>query len=184
MQPEPDFTQTLNAMIPQRPKDAFFGLPACASSTRRRCGLHRSRSGPDRHPLHVRRLVRYAVSLKADRGRGRHGPQRTRRGARHRHQGRHDSRVGNSMVRDLEYSLSLRGGHLLGFKAVIRGQNDLEPAVPASRRKPSTAAMLPMVIRSIESGEDFIKFTGGCLRRPRASRSRTSSPGPGISSAS
>jgi len=167
MQPEPAFENTLNAaMIPLHPKDAFLGLPACGILDAKTL---RAYTLPDAvkvvSPCMSAVSARYAVSLQAERGIV--GTVQNGRGAilgivlsagttR---------LVGNSMVRDVNYSISLRGGRLLGFKAVVRRQGEPEIVVPSLAQEAIDRCMLPMVIRSIESGDDFIKYYGGCLKR-------------------
>ncbi|MBI3553229.1 MAG: hypothetical protein HY077_12105 [Elusimicrobia bacterium] len=166
-QPEPDFQQSLNeAMIPMKPKDAFLGVPACGVLDAKTL---RAYTLPEAvkviAPCMSAVSTRYALSLKADRGVV--GTVKNGRGAILGivMTAGTTTRVGNSMVRDLNYGISLRGGYLLGFKAVVRGENDPAPVVPSLAQEALDRCVMPMVIRSIESGEDFIKYYGGCLRR-------------------
>ncbi len=167
MLPEPDFQQSLNsAMIPMQPKDAFLGVPACGivdAKTFRAYNLPEAVNALK--PCLDGVSARYAVLLKDDRG-----VVATVKNGRGAILGivitaGTTNRVGNSMVRDLNYAISQRGGQLLGFKAVIRGENDPLPVIPSLAQEAVDRCMLPMVIRTIESGDDFIKFYGGCLRQ-------------------
>jgi hypothetical protein len=170
MQPEPDFNMALNnAMIPMKPKDAFFGLANCSIVDAKTL---RAYTLPEAVKLLKPCLsdvsARYAVSLKGERGVV---------GTIHNGRGAilgivivagTTNKVGNSMVRDINYSLSLRNGRLLGFKTVIRSQTDLNPAVPSLAQEAIDRCMLPTVVRQVENGADFIKFYGGCLRQDAA----------------
>jgi hypothetical protein len=165
-QPEPDFNQVLNnAIIPLQPKDAFLGLPACSAVDAKTL---RAWTLPEAvkviSPCLSSVSARYAVSLKADRGVV--GAQANGRGAL----GivliaGTTTLVGNSMARDVNYAISQRGGRLLGFTAVLRRESDPVPAVPSLAQDAIDRCMLPMVIRKIETGADFIQYYGGCLRR-------------------
>lgn len=63
------------------------------------------------------------------------------------------------VMKDLNKAISDRGGKLLGHPAVV---------VAAERTTPQEAlneCILPMVVREISSGADFIKAYGVCLRK-------------------
>ncbi len=67
--------------------------------------------------------------------------------------------VESSVMKDLNRAVSLRGGRLLGHPVVV---------VPAERKTPQQAlneCVLPMVVRDVANGDDFIRYYGGCLRR-------------------
>ncbi len=165
-QPEPDFNQALNgAMLPLQPKDAFLGLPACSAVDAKTL---RAWTLPEAvnvlAPCLSAVSARYALSLTADRGVV--GTLSNGRGALGIVLSAGTTTlIGNSMVRDLNYAISQRGGKLLGFTAVVRRAGDPAPAVPSLAQDAIDRCMLPMVVRKIETGADFIQYYGGCLRR-------------------
>ena len=63
------------------------------------------------------------------------------------------------VMKDLNKAIADRGGKLLGHPAVV---------VAAERLTPQEAlneCILPMVVREISNGDDFIKAYGVCLRK-------------------
>lgn len=165
--PEPDFNMVLNsAMIPLQPKDAFIGVAACGGIDAKTL---RAWTLPEAvnvlKPCLAGVSKRYAMGLQVDRGVV--GAVANGRGAVLGIVITADSTllVGNSMIRDLNYALSLRGGQLMGFKAVVRRTTDPAPAVPSAAQAAIDRCMLPTVVRKIETGDDFINYFGGCLRR-------------------
>jgi len=166
-QPEPDFNLTLNnAMLPLQPKDAFLGLPTCSAVDAKTL---RAWTLPEAvnviAPCLSAVSAHYAISLKADRGvvgvlSSGHGAALgivITAGA--------TTLVGNSMARDVNYAISQRGGKLLGFTAILRREGDPMPAIPSLAQDAIDRCMLPMIVRKIETGADFIQYYGGCLRR-------------------
>ena len=82
-----------------------------------------------------------------------------------------DAAIGTSLVRDMNFAISFRNGKLLGHPArVSRGQVQMlaasaaGSAVQAALRR----CLLPMVVRTIGSSEDFIHFYGHCITQDPA----------------
>lgn len=75
------------------------------------------------------------------------------------------------LMRDLNHALAQRQGRILGHRAVIERADDRKVSMMSST--PQNAldnCMLPSVVRKIESGADFIKYYGSCLRQARSLR--------------
>ncbi len=76
--------------------------------------------------------------------------------------------VTSLLMRDLSHGLALRHGRLLGHPVMLQRR---DPEVSAQEANPAqealAACMLPMVMRRIQSGADFIRYYGGCLRQDR-----------------
>lgn len=80
---------------------------------------------------------------------------------------------GTALYRDLSHGLASRQGRLLGHKAVLERADDrtvqaLNKGTPA--QDALDGCLMPTVLRKIESGEDFIKHYGGCLRGAKSLR--------------
>lgn len=92
--------------------------------------------------------------------------------------------ITSPLMRDLNRALALRANRILGHRAAIERVDDKRvEALDASAAGPAQDAidscMLPDVVRRVESGADFIKYYGGCLRRARALRVVDMKPWPG-----
>ncbi len=87
------------------------------------------------------------------------------------------------LMRDLNRGLSLRNGRILGHRAFIEREADKKVDVAAAGLEGAQSAIdrciLPMVVRKIESGDDFIKYYGGCLRKASDLRVVDMKPWPG-----
>ncbi|MEK7859410.1 MAG: hypothetical protein AAB320_09745 [Elusimicrobiota bacterium] len=70
--------------------------------------------------------------------------------------------IGSPLLLDLNDAIARRGGRLLGFPARVGRDGD---GIPARSRVQGALdrCMLPMVVRKIESSEDFIKIFGRCI---------------------
>lgn len=79
--------------------------------------------------------------------------------------------VTSPLLRDLNHGLSLRGNRILGQKALVdRGADERTQSAASEAQDALDHCMLPQVLRRIDSGDDFIKYYGGCLRHDDALR--------------
>lgn len=64
---------------------------------------------------------------------------------------------GTPVLKDLDRSLNIRDQRLMGFPVLVRSRSVVQDALDR--------CFLPMVIREIESSEDFLSFYGGCIKQ-------------------
>lgn len=160
-QPEPDFQSGAEQVVRSfMPKDAFAGVSACAVVDAR---FIAKVSLPDAQKMLVPCLqaVSAAYQTKVTVKEGTLTPT-DRMSAQVEVlllQVPQGTGVQSPVMRDLNKALSMRRGQLLGHPAAV---------VVEERKTPQEAldsCVLPMVVRSIENGADFIKAYGGCLRK-------------------
>lgn len=70
------------------------------------------------------------------------------------------------LMRDLNHGLAARQNRLFGHKAVIERSDDRTVSIlNAPAQEALDGCLMPTVLRKIESGADFIKHYGSCLRQ-------------------
>lgn len=171
-QPEPAFESIVNeTLIPLHAKDAFVGTAECAIADAKTIRAYTLPEAVSVLQPCMRKLsARYGAVVKAQAGVV--GISPNGRGAVMGLVLRTQSSLplGNSMLMDLNHTLSLRNNTLLGFKAVVRRPGDvqLESLSQSAAQDALDRCLLPMVVRKIESGADFIRYYGGCLTKDQS----------------
>lgn len=75
---------------------------------------------------------------------------------------------GTPIYKDLAHALSLRGGKILGHPARVLNKSQSDAASRSVVQDALDRCILPMVIRPVQSSEDFIRIYGGCITRDPA----------------
>lgn len=70
---------------------------------------------------------------------------------------------GTPIYKDLTHALSLRGGKLLGHPARVLNKSQIDADSRSIVQNSLDRCLLPMVIRPVQSSEDFIRIYGGCI---------------------
>lgn len=155
--PEPDFDLALNdALKPLQPQDAFAGLAECrvidAQSFKPFTLKEAERAlGPCMEAVSGR--YETTVIVKSDL------IQKDVMGIAIETK----APAGSALLRDLSHSLSIRGGALLGHPATIRREG--EGIARSALQGAVDRCIQPMVVRKIETSEDFLRYYEGCIRR-------------------
>jgi hypothetical protein len=78
---------------------------------------------------------------------------------------------GTPVLKNLDRSLNIRDQRLMGFPVLVRSRSVVQEALDR--------CFLPMVVREIESSEDFLRFYGGCLKQDAVLQVRSIGPAVG-----
>jgi len=84
--------------------------------------------------------------------------------------------VTSPMLRDLSHSLSLRNALLLGQPAKVSREAE---ALRSPVQEALDKCVVPMVVRAIDSSEDFLRFYGRCIRQSEPLKVQDIKPAPG-----
>lgn len=74
----------------------------------------------------------------------------------------------NPMLRDLNYAIHARYDILLGHPAVVRREGEQDLAARSAAQDSVDRCLLPMVVRKIESGADFVRYYGRCISQDKS----------------
>jgi hypothetical protein len=74
---------------------------------------------------------------------------------------------GSKLHHDLSYSLGRRGGLLMGQPARLLLRGELAPQAVSSVQPALRRCFLADVVRPLQSGDDFVKIYGSCLRHDK-----------------
>lgn len=184
-QPEPDFDAILrHAVAPLKARDAFEGLDAC--------GIVDAKT---LKPFALGELER-ALKPCADALSARYGTEVAAERVASAQGGEFSIQIEgivflvpagvaktDAVLRDLEHGIARRGRKILGHPAFAR------PRAPESKKDKDGAELsvaqgaidrciLPMMLRKLESGADFIKVYGTCLKRDSTLKVQDLRPSP------
>ena len=178
-QPEPAFDAIVNeAVVSIEPSDAFAGLPECRILDARLLRPYAlDEAVAALKPCVAAVSRRYGQNLSAVAGTMESATGKSPVGAILIETG--PAAMTSPLLRDLARSLDLRKGLLLGQPAKISREGEPAPAAHSPVQAALDGCIVTMMVRSIDSSEDFLRFYGRCLRQDAELKIRDIRPSPG-----